>query len=156
MSQQAFKLSPPVTTSPLGARVGKVVSVTPEGVPLVDFPGNPHGPLAARLALAASDGERLSRCWAEVEVLIVFADLDMRQPLLTGIIRHSLDEVQQHVTDWEGFRQLCLRAQEELTMECGDARITLRRDGKVVIVGREILSRAQGSHRIRGATVDIN
>mgnify|MGYP003703673193 CR=1 FL=1 len=157
MSQQPVKLSPATSApTPLGARVGRVVAVGPDGVPQVDFPGNPHGPLAARLALSAADADRLSGTWAQSEVLLVFADHDMLQPLITGLVRQTFDEAQQHVTDWEGFRELCLRAREALTLECGDARITLRQDGKVVIVGRDILSRAQGPHRIRGATVDIN
>jgi len=58
--------------------------------------------------------------------------------------------------DWDGFRRLLLKAEEELVLQCGDARIVLRRDGKLTIIGKEILSRARQRHRIRGATVDIN
>jgi hypothetical protein len=140
----------------LGARVGTVVALDEGAVPRIDFPGNPHGPLVARLALSAADAERLARQWKDAEVLIVFASQDIRQPVITGLVRHSLEDPLYQVADWEGFRQLFLRAQEELTLQCGEAKIVLRRDGKVVILGKEILSRARQRQRIRGATVDIN
>jgi hypothetical protein len=143
-------------TIPLGARVGTIVAMDDGTVPHIDFPGNPHGPLIARLALSAADAERLARQWKDTEVLIVFASQDIKQPVITGLVRDSLEDPLYQVADWEGFQQLFLRSQEELTLQCGEAKIILRRDGKVVIVGKEILSRAKGRHRIKGATVDIN
>jgi len=140
---------------PLGARVARLVSVD-EGRPQVDFPGNPHGPLAARIALSSADADRLARQWQDTDVLLVFADQDMRQPIITGMVRDTLDDPLYQLADWEGFRQLFLRAREELTLQCGEAKIVLRQNGKVTIVGQEILSRAKERHRIRGATVDIN
>jgi len=138
------------------ARVGRVVALDEGAVPRIDFPGNPYGPLVARVALSAADSERLARHWKDTEVLIVFASQDIRQPVITGVVRHSLDDPLYQVADWDGFRQLLLTAQDELILQCGDAKIVLRRNGKVSIVGKEILSRALERHRIRGATVDIN
>ena len=141
---------------PTRACVGAVVALDEGGVPRIDFLGNPHGPLVARLALSAADAERLATEWKDAEVLIVFANHDARQPVITGLVRDSLDDPRYQLADWEGFPQLFLRAQDELILQCGEAKIILRRDGKVTIVGKEILSRAQERHRIRGATVDIN
>jgi hypothetical protein len=141
---------------PVGARVGTVVALDEGAVPRVDFPGNPHGPLVAMLALSAADAERLARRWQDTEVLIVFASQDIRQPVITGLIRRSLEDPLYELGEWEGFRELTVRSQEELTLQCGEARIVLRRDGKVLIVGKEILSRARERHRIRGATVEVN
>lgn len=149
-------VSAPVVSAPPGARIGRIVSVTEGGIAHIDFPGNPHGAMAAKLALSAADADHLARAWKDTDVLILFANQDLSQPVVTGMVRDSLDDPLYQISDWEGFRQLILRAQEELTLECGDSRIVLRRDGKVTIVGREILSRAQGRHRIRGASVDIN
>jgi len=138
----------------LEAQVGTVVAVQDGTVPRVEFPGNPHGPLIARVALSAADGERLSTNWKDTEVLIVFANRDVRQPVIVGLVRDNLRDPNYYVG--EGFPQLCLTAQDELVLQCGEAKIILRRDGKVTIVGNEILSRARTRHRIRGGSVDIN
>jgi hypothetical protein len=138
------------------ACIGRIVTVDANSVPHVDFESNDAGPIAARLALSSADADRLARNWHQMEVLIVFADGDARQPVITGLVRNALDDPLYQIADWEGFRQLLLRAEEELVLECGDARIVLRRDGKLTIVGREILSRAAQRHCIRGATIDIN
>jgi hypothetical protein len=136
--------------------IGRVVAVDDGTVPHVDFPGNPHGPLAARLALSPPDAERLARQWKDTEVLIVFAHRGTRQPVITGLVKNSFDDIAGEMVDWEGFRHLLLKAEEELVLQCGEAKIVLRRDGRLTIVGKEILSRALERHRIRGATVDIN
>jgi hypothetical protein len=138
------------------ACIGRVVAVDDGAVPRIDFPGNPHGPLVARLALSAADTERLATQWQDREVLIVFVGQDTRQPVITGLLRTSFDDVAREMVDWEGFRHLLFKAEEELVLQCGEAKIVLRRDGKLTIVGKQILSRALERHRIRGATVDIN
>ncbi len=47
-------------------------------------------------------------------------------------------------------------ADKGLTLSCGNASITLKRDGKIIVRGTEIVSRASRKNRIRGATVSIN
>ena len=136
------------------ACIGRVVSVGNDAVPLIDFPGNSHGPLVARLALSAADTERLAKQWQDREVLIVFVGHDTRQPVITGLLRNSFDGVE--IAECESFERLLFKAEEELVLQCGEAKIVLRRDGKLTIVGKQILSRALERHRIRGATVDIN
>jgi len=49
-----------------------------------------------------------------------------------------------------------LRASEELILECGKAKISLRADGRVVILGGYLLSRASGVNKIKGGSVEIN
>ncbi len=49
-----------------------------------------------------------------------------------------------------------LEAACELELRCGPARIVLTRDGEVIVRGVNITSRAAASHRIRGASVQIN
>jgi hypothetical protein len=53
-------------------------------------------------------------------------------------------------------RVLPIEAQEELILKCGQASITLQRDGKIVIKGRYVESRASSTNRIKGAQVKIN
>ena len=135
--------------------IGRVVRLDEARIPVVDFPGNTHGPTPARLALPSADADLLARRWEHTDVLIVFVDDEISRPVIIGLVRESLDDPS-YTADWEGFKQLLLKAEEELVLQCGDARIVLRRDGKLTILGKEILSRARQRHRIRGATVAIN
>ncbi len=51
---------------------------------------------------------------------------------------------------------LTLEANESLTLKCGAASVELRRDGKAMLKGEDVLLRAKGTQRIRAGTVAIN
>lgn len=53
-------------------------------------------------------------------------------------------------------RDLKLTASSSITIECGASSITLREDGRVVIRGKKVISRASGENKLRGYTVKIN
>jgi len=52
--------------------------------------------------------------------------------------------------------ELILEAKHSLTLKCGDGSITLRGDGKILIKGKDLVSRAQRMNRIKGGAVAIN
>jgi hypothetical protein len=139
---------------PMGTRIARVVALDDDLAPLVDFAGNVKGPLRARLALAAAEAMRLSETWPVAEVLLVFVDHDLFQPVITGIVAETLPCACQ--PELEAPERLVLEAARELVLQCGDARIVLRSDGSLVLAAREILSRARQQQKIRGGTVAIN
>ncbi len=47
-------------------------------------------------------------------------------------------------------------AEYEIVLRCGKSEITLTRDGKIVIKGKDVVTRAAQSNRIKGSTVKIN
>lgn len=49
-----------------------------------------------------------------------------------------------------------IHTQGRLTIRCGEAVITLNEDGKILIEGVDIVSKAKGAQRIKGASVRIN
>lgn len=49
-----------------------------------------------------------------------------------------------------------IEAGEMLTIKCGDSSVDLRKDGKVMIRGSDVLSKASRTQRIKGGTVAIN
>lgn len=51
---------------------------------------------------------------------------------------------------------LTVEATETLTLKCGEASIDLRKDGKLMVRGEDILLRSKGTHRIKAGTVAIN
>jgi hypothetical protein len=53
-------------------------------------------------------------------------------------------------------KRVVLEAREEIVLRCGDASITLRRDGKLMVKGAYVETRATGVNRIKGGAVKIN
>ena len=51
---------------------------------------------------------------------------------------------------------LHIKADDGLVIECGKSSIILTKDGKVQIKGDDLLSRAKGMNKIKGAGVNIN
>lgn len=53
-------------------------------------------------------------------------------------------------------KKIALDAKEEIVLQCGKSSITLKNDGKVVVKGTRIISRASATNKIKGASVRIN
>jgi hypothetical protein len=53
-------------------------------------------------------------------------------------------------------KKVTLTGEEEVTLKCGKASITLTAAGKVLIKGEYVLSRSSGVNRIKGGAVQIN
>ena len=53
-------------------------------------------------------------------------------------------------------KSIVLEGQDEVVLRCGDASITLNKNGKISIRGKYILNRAAGVNRILGASVQVN
>ena len=53
-------------------------------------------------------------------------------------------------------RRVELEGRDEIVLRCGEASITLRRNGRVVIKGIQVETRAAGVNRIKGGSVSIN
>ncbi len=68
------------------------------------------------------------------------------------VLRYDADAACLHI---EATR-LKLSGVASVALSCQDARVQLAMDGKVQIEGRDILSSALGSHRIEGASIDLN
>ena len=52
--------------------------------------------------------------------------------------------------------RLKLAGVASVELACGDARLSISLDGRVQILGNEIVSAAVGAHRIEGASIDLN
>lgn len=52
--------------------------------------------------------------------------------------------------------ELVIQAHQSLTLRVGEASITIREDGKILIKGKDLVSHAQRMNRIKGGAVSIN
>ena len=90
----------------------------------------------------------------------MFENGDPERPIITGFIQQqpvtvSLEKnaVKEARIDGKWVR---LEAEKEIVLRCGKSSITLRADGKIVIKGMEVVSRAKGANKVKGGTVRIN
>jgi hypothetical protein len=167
-TRDAGRKPEPSTEEPIREpRVGWVVSVGPAGAVQVDFPGNGRGPIAARVS-AALDAETLARAAeARQQALLMFENgnpalpiivtllaVPSATPLIDAVLEESaVEQPQEAVVDGE---RVVLKGHEEIVLQCGRASITLHRDGKIVLRGKDILTVASGVQRIKGGKVQIN
>ena len=151
----------PTAPRPDGAVIGTLVARDSDGVPRVDYPGNLTGqPLLARSVVELHPAD-IAR-----QVVLMFDDGNRRKPILLGVLREqgteftSSDEVPaQSATDQyieADGKRLEYRAEEEISLCCGKASITLTKAGKVIIRGEYVLSRSTGVNRVQGGSIQLN
>jgi hypothetical protein len=140
-----------------------LVRIEDDGSVYVDFSGNEHGPVRARLAYP---GDVVPNLRENMPVLVLLDGADRRSPVIIGTIRDRLpdavaagvagvDRGQPAEVRTDG-RQLRFSATDQVVIECGRASIKLASDGSIEIKGARIVSRSSGIHKIRGANVRIN
>jgi hypothetical protein len=131
--------------------VGRILRVTEEGRPFVDFPGNTAGAIEARIATEprCDPGEE----WPPV--LIVFENGDPSLPIIIGFVRAKITAKPAR-GEKRRVRRLVFDAEEEVVLKCGRSSVLLRRDGKIVIKGGNIVSRASGTNKVQGSVVHLN
>lgn len=144
-----------------------MVSIDAEGRPRVSFPGL-IGPAPVALTIGAVPLALLERARDEARpILLGFLGGRHDAPVIMSL--SSMGAAPEPVPvpeakpepeltleiDGEGDARV-IEAREELTLRCGDASITLRADGTVRVIGRDITSWARRRQRIRGGSVAIN
>lgn len=160
-----------VNESMVGVRIGSVVEVLEDSMPLVDFPGNVSGrPVAARTTV------RLEPQDVRRNVVLMFEDGSPRHPVILGLLEPGPEAPAEatppesdlpsqdapSVLDPGPFtveadgQRVTVAAHEELVLRCGKASITLTKAGKVIVRGAYLLSRSSGVNRIKGGSVQIN
>ena len=167
--------------------LGTLTGLDAQGRPLVYYPqckGVESRPAITTLAVSTADVGR--------QVALLFANGDLHQPVLLGLIYSPLYQLlDSYMTsdnsaalssgDQEIFEEVSLlparepmslsmvgesvkvdgkrvviEGEEEVVLRCGESSITLQRNGKIVIRGKYLLSRASGVNRILGGSVEVN
>ncbi|MBJ6763677.1 hypothetical protein JGU66_23145 [Myxococcaceae bacterium JPH2] len=152
----------------LGSRAGQLTGLDATGAPLVDYPGNASGPMVARLAVVL-DAKGLHEAVARHQkVVLLFENGDPRLPFVMGLIQepsatplvdallNTPAPVRPPTEAHVDGKRVVIEGQDEIVLKCGEASITLRRNGKVIVKGTTLESRATGTHRIKGGSVEIN
>lgn len=143
--------------------VGRVVGVTAAGEALVEYPGNLEGPRRARSVVALEVTEATSV--EPLPVLLFLNSEDSHAPIILGVIRDTVRQpAPPDVASLQrpgreilvDGRAVLVDAAQEIVLRCGASSLILRRDGRIVLKGTEIISRASEANKIKGAVVKIN
>jgi hypothetical protein len=143
-----------------GVQLGTIVALLADGTPQVQI-GRTR--TAGRLAVRVSR-ERVETAIAlQQQVVLQFENGDSAKPIIMGFIERLEEESPQPVAaaapvieaDIDGKR-VRLTAHDEIILQCGNASITLRRNGRVIVRGTYVETNSDGTNRIKGGQVQIN
>ena len=146
------RLPPQLATGDI--RVGRIVDVQ-QGRPWVQF-GDQRA--LARIAMTGLR-DKPDALLQGHPVLLVLENGDPALPIIVGLVEDVLPNAAVVPAD-DSFeingRRVSFEGREEVVLRCGEASITLRADGQVIVKGTRVMSRASEANKIRGATVQIN
>jgi len=160
-------------TQPLTTVVGKALALERAGRVSVEYEGVSE-PVSARYVAAIRLEQLREAVRHKQGVLIVFEGADILKPIVVGLLVgdegtevlpavHSNDASEPssvpaiaEATARVDGKRVHVTATDEIVLECGEASITLRRNGRVVIRGVYVETRARGTNRIKGGNVRIN
>ena len=99
-------------------------------------------------------------------MLLVFEAERSDRPIIVGLIESRDSHVEKKKHEDEGRssdlealidgRRIALQAEDEIVLRCGEASITLQRNGRIVVRGAYVETRSKGINRIKGGVVRIN
>jgi hypothetical protein len=149
-----------------GIVLGLIKDISEEGQIIIDYPGNVLRALPARF-ISTGGYQDEAFLVKDAKVMLVFEHDNPRLPIIVGLVQDRLRQAKTAVLptlDQEAQRDVVvdkkkkkiIEAQEEIELRCGKSSIILKENGKVVIKGIEIVSRAARTNKIKGASVSIN
>jgi hypothetical protein len=82
--------------------------------------------------------------------------LDKDGPVILGLLQPvgqtGISKTQMQVEE----RRVEISAEDEIVLTCGEASLVMRKNGRILLRGVQIESRAKGLNRVKGGTVAIN
>lgn len=107
------------------------------------------------------------------QAVLGFLQHRLDQPVVLGLLHSALYEMLENfevspapsdaTTDAAAVlpvrvdgKEVVIEAEQQLSLRCGDASITLTHEGKILIHGKYLLNRASGINRIIGGSVQVN
>jgi len=159
--------------------IGTLVDTDKQGQPLVDFSENPaNKPLKAMATLALTQ-RQIGR-----QVALLFTNGNLQNPVIMGMIHSPLQDMLENFGQFQSEdeadnktwndagqgqesdlkvddvlvdgQKIIFEAKDKIVLKCGKSSIILTKDGKVSIRGKNVLSRATGTHQIKGSVFQVN
>lgn len=145
-----------------GVVLGTISALLPDGSPVVMVPGS-SSQVPARLAIRTTRDRLELALTLQQPVVLQFENGDPNRPIVLGLIERVEDTGTSAVAngaqvvevDVDGKR-VRIVGKDEIVLQCGEASITLRRNGRVIVRGTYIETHSDGTNRIKGGQVLIN
>ncbi len=160
-----------VKLAPGEVMIGSFVGLDKQYNILIDYPGNnTNQPVVATTTI------KLNTSQIGSQVALMFVNGRLSKPLVMGVIYNPLNEVLESeiesvlpddivhnnadatkIDDAKvDGKRVVLEGKEEIVLKCGEASITLTKEGKISIRGKYLLNRSTGVNRILGGSVQVN
>jgi len=81
------------------------------------------------------------------KVTLVFIKGDVKQPMILGVVQDQVLDINTPKT---------IECSDGILLKCGDAKISLDKDGHLLIQGVTVSTQAYGTNRVKGSAVKIN
>jgi len=162
-------------------KVGRLVAGSVPGRLMVEFDGNARGPLAARTVITLDQRALDEAIAVRRMAVLLFENGDPGLPIVVGLVAAepgasllgallapaatstpapaaaaapapSAEPAEARVDG----KRVVIEGQQEVVLKCGEASITLKRDGKLILRGAYVETHAKGVNRIKGGSVKIN
>lgn len=168
MSRKVEKVIPIVerNSSDDSLVMGSIDAIHEDGSVFVSLPGSNES-IKVRTAMQFSEiPDDLSQLVGR-DVLLNVTGRNRADVILVGLVRDTLwpegsKAVPTDLAEKEKIsiksdgRTVTIGGEREIVMTCGKSTISLKRDGTILIKGMKVTTRAAGSNRIKGASVNIN
>ena len=159
--------APAEPDSPAWARVGAeaftghLTGIDDEGRLLFRAEGSMDEPIAVAIGVPVADGALVKAARQQSRAMVVRTGDTPARWVLVGLVRERLST--QAVTARPGQLEVAmdgetlrLTAERDIVLKCGEASLTLRKDGKIVLSGTNVLTASRGPNRIKGASIALN
>lgn len=143
------------------ACIGQIAGTNDHGQILVRYGENTCHP--ARLVAPLKRYELGSDSYLGREVLLTFEEGDRERPIIIALMSDPVEDLadlaakkqkpQEMIIDG---KTITIEAQDEILLKCGPGSICLTKDGKIILKGIEIVSRAKETNKVKGAKVEMN
>ena len=118
-------------------------------------------PIPVAIGMPVADGTLVKAARQQSRALVVRTGDTPARWVLVGLVRERLST--QAVTARPGQLEVAmdgetlrLTAERDIVLKCGEASLTLRKDGKIVMSGTNVLTSSRGPNRIKGASIALN
>jgi len=150
-----------------GIIVGKVIKIDKNEEVLVDYPGNTLGAICAQLTNSVKKALSHQTTGSNQKVLLAFENNDPSLPIIIDTLYSPIEDIlnTHHSVELETSKpedvtidgkRMIFDAKEEIVLRCGKGSISLKKDGRVLIRGTSLLSRASKVNKVKGSSIKIN